>query len=90
MNPFHADEVAEVQQFLEDLVVHRLVLAGGDLVAVDVDLLVAGGIAQHGEAGLAHHTHAHQAAGEHHDWLRAVAPSGVAHLLELLPSPASP
>ena len=61
-----SDEVAQVQQLLEDLVVERLVLAGADLVAGDVDLLIPGVVAQHGEAGLAHDAHAHQAAGHHH------------------------
>ena len=62
----HPHEVAQVQQLLEDLVVEGLVLAGADLVAGDVDLLVAGVVAQHGEAGLAHDAHAHEAAGHHH------------------------
>ena len=69
---FHADEVAEVQVFLEEVVVHRLVLAGGDVVAADVDLLVAFPIAQHRERGLAHDADAHQTAGQGDVLLRRI------------------
>ena len=35
---FHADEVTNVQKALEDGVIHRLVLVGADLVALDIQL----------------------------------------------------
>ena len=41
-----AHEVADVEEFLEDGVVHGLVLAGADLVALDIDLNPAFGVLQ--------------------------------------------
>ena len=39
--PLHADDVAAVEELLEDGVVHRLVLAGAKLIAVEVNLNLA-------------------------------------------------
>ena len=59
----HADEVSQVEQFLEHRIIERLVLARTNVVAGDVDLNAALGVEQLGKAGLAHHAAAHHAAG---------------------------
>jgi hypothetical protein len=58
----HANKVAEVEVLLEEVIVHRLVLAGRDVVTTDVDLLVSFAIAQHGKRRLAHDADAHNTA----------------------------
>ena len=58
-----ADDVADVEESLEDGVVEGLVFAGADLVALDVDLDAAAVILQFDEGGGAHNAPAHHAAG---------------------------
>ena len=60
------DDVSYVEQFLEHLVVHDLVLARAKLVTIDVDLHPAGGVLELGERGLAHDPSAHDPAREDH------------------------
>ncbi len=59
-----ADDVADIQQFLEDGVVERLVLSGADVVPLDIDLDAAGVVLQFDERGGAHDAAAHDAARE--------------------------
>ena len=63
---FHADEVAQVEQFFEERVIERFVLSGADVIAGDVHLDAPFGIHQFGEAGFAHHASSHQSAGNAH------------------------
>ena len=50
----HADEVADVEQFLENRVVERRIAFGADVVAADVDLNAARVVLQLEERGAAH------------------------------------
>ena len=59
----HADDVADVQ-FLEHAVVHRLVLAGTDLVAFGIDLDFAHGILEHVEGDGTHNALTHNTSGD--------------------------
>ena len=59
-----ANDVADVQELLEDGVVQRLVLAGADLVPLDIDLDAAGMVLQLHEGGGAHDAPGHDAAGD--------------------------
>ena len=59
----YADEVTYIQQLLEDGIVHRLVLARTDLVALDIDLNPALGVLQLDKRGGSHDTAAHHPAG---------------------------
>ena len=61
-----ADEVAYVEQFLEDGVVERRVALGADVVAADVYLYAARVVLQFKERGAAHDAAAHDAAGDAH------------------------
>ena len=58
----HADEVADVQQAFEHSVVHRLVLLGADLVALDIQLDAAFRVLQFAERSGAHDAAAHDTA----------------------------
>ena len=60
--PFHADEVADVEQLLEDRVVERRVPFGADVVAADVDLDASRVVLQLEERGAAHDAARHDAA----------------------------
>lgn len=62
----HPDEIADVEQLLEDSVVKLLVLARTDFVAVDVDLDSAIGVLQLHERGFAHDAATHHTAGNHY------------------------
>ena len=59
-----ADDVAHVEQFLENRVVERLVLAGTNIVAPHVDLHPPGGILQLGKRGVAHDAKVHEPPGQ--------------------------
>ena len=59
-----AHDVADVQEFLEDGVVHRLVLAGADFVALDIHLDASGRVLQLHEGGGAHDAAGHDASGD--------------------------
>ncbi len=61
-----AHEVAYVEEFLEDVVVEALVLAGADVVAAHVDLYAAFAVLELHEGGFAHDASAHDAAGNGH------------------------
>ena len=61
---FDADEVAAVEELFEDVVVHGLVLARAQFVAVQVDLQRAFVVLQFRERGLAHDSSGHEAASE--------------------------
>ena len=63
---FDADEVADVEQFLEDRVVERRIPFGADVVAADVDLDAARVVLQFEERGAAHDAARHDAAGDAH------------------------
>ena len=56
--------LAAVEQLLEDGVIHRLVLVGTELVAIEVNLDLAGRVLQLGKRGLAHDAAGEDAAGE--------------------------
>ena len=60
----HADEVADVEQFLENRVVERRIAFGADVVAADVDLNAARVVLQLEERGAAHDAARHDAAGD--------------------------
>ena len=62
----HADEVAQVQQALEDDVIHIFVLVRADVVAGDVHLDTSLGVLQFDERGFAHDASAHDASGDGH------------------------
>ena len=76
-----AHEVADVEELLEDGVVHGLVLAGADLVALDIDLNPAFGVLQLDERGGAHDAAAHHPAG--YGYLREGALLRIVFLLYL-------
>ncbi len=59
-----ADEVADVEQFLEDRIVERRVAFGADVVAADVNLDAARVVVQFEERGAAHDAARHDAAGD--------------------------
>ena len=59
-----ADEVADVEQFLEDRVVERRIPFGADVVAADVDLDAARVVLQFEERGAAHDAARHDASGD--------------------------
>ena len=61
-----ADEVAQVQQFLEDHVVQVLVLVRAEIVAGDIDLYPALRVQQFCETGFSHDAAAHHAASHTH------------------------
>ena len=58
----HSDEVADVEEFLEDDVIHVLVFAGAEVVAADVDLDASFGILKAYKRSLSHDAAAHDAA----------------------------
>ena len=60
----YADDVANVEQLLEDHVVKVLVVLGADVVTGDVDLYAALAVLQLHEARLAHDAAAHHASGD--------------------------
>ncbi len=60
----YTDDVADVEQALEDGVVERLVLPGAYLVALDIELDAARVVLQLDKRGGAHDAAAHDAAGE--------------------------
>ena len=57
-----AHDVADVEQLLENGIVHRLVLAGADLIAFDIDLDAAGFVLKLHEGGSAHDAARHDSA----------------------------
>ena len=59
-----ADEVAEVDEALEEGVVEVFILARADIVAGYIDLDAALGVFELGKGGLAHDTLAHEASGD--------------------------
>lgn len=59
---FHSDEVTDVQEALEDGVIHGLVLVGANLVALDIQLDTAFRILQFAERGGTHDAAAHDTA----------------------------
>ena len=63
---FDANEVANIEQALEDRVVEGLVVIGADVVTGDIHLDAALGVLQLCKTGLAHHAAAHHATGDDH------------------------
>ena len=61
-----ADDVTDVEQFLEDRVVQVLILIRADVVASDIYLNAAFAVLELHEAGFAHDTAAHHTAGDDH------------------------
>ena len=62
----HADDVANVEQTLENGIVEGLVLVGAYLVALDIELDTAKGVLQLDKRGGSHDAAAHDAAGNAH------------------------
>ena len=59
-----ADDITNVEQFLEDRVVHIFVLTRADVVASDIDLDTAFAVLKLHETGFAHDTAAHHTSGD--------------------------
>jgi len=62
--PGHADDVAEVEEFLENRVVQGFILTGADVVAFHIELDPAGLVLEFHEGGGAHDPAAHDPAGD--------------------------
>ena len=62
----HADEVADVEQFLEDHIIEILILIGTQIVASDIYLNTAFGVLDLCKGGLSHDTAAHHTSGDAH------------------------
>ena len=58
----HAHDVAQVEQALEDGIVHLLIVAGADVIARHIDLHTSLGVLQLHERGLSHDASAHDTA----------------------------
>ena len=57
---FHADEIAEVKEFLEHGIIESLVFFGTDVIAGDINLNASLGVHQLSETCLTHDSSSHQ------------------------------
>ena len=62
----HANEIADIEQFLEDDIIEVFILVGTQVVASDVYLNTALRVLQLSKGGLSHHSAAHHTAGNGH------------------------
>jgi hypothetical protein len=62
----HTHKVANVKQFLENHVVHILIICGAQVVAADIHLYAPVGILKFHKRGLAHYAAPHYATGHTH------------------------
>ena len=63
----HANDIADVQELFEHRVVHRLILAGANIIALKIKLHPVGAVLHFGKRRRAHDAEAHQPPGQPHD-----------------------
>ena len=60
---FYTYEIANIQQFFKNIIVHGFVLFRTNFVSINVDLNLPGSICKDGKRSLSHDTLSHQPAG---------------------------